>query len=266
MVLKGLVHSGDAEAQAMAMAERQFLAEVVHPSIVQIFNFVEHTDRHGDPVGYIVMEYVGGQSLKRSKGQKLPVAEAIAYLLEILPALSYLHSIGLVYNDLKPENIMLTEEQLKLIDLGAVSRINSFGYLYGTPGFQAPEIVRTGPTVATDIYTVGRTLAALTLDLPTRNGRYVDGLPEDDPVLKTYDSYGRLLRRAIDPDPRQRFTTAEEMSAQLTGVLREVVPRTPGCRGQGYQRSSVPVGRHLEWTCWWRTPTCIWTGRCTRRS
>ncbi|PJE18641.1 MAG: serine/threonine protein kinase, partial [Mycobacterium sp.] len=131
VVLKGLVHSGDAEAQAIAMAERQFLAEVVHPSIVQIFNFVEHSDKHGDPVGYIVMEYIGGQSLKRGRGENLPVAEAIAYILEILPALSYLHSIGLVYNDLKPENIMLTEEQLKLIDLGAVSRINSFGYLYG---------------------------------------------------------------------------------------------------------------------------------------
>ncbi len=227
VVLKGLVHSGDAEAQAIAMAERQFLAEVVHPQIVQIFNFVEHTDRHGDPVGYIVMEYIGGQSLKRGskkgKAEKLPVAEAIAYLLEILPALSYLHSIGLVYNDLKPENIMLTEEQLKLIDLGAVSRVNSFGYLYGTPGYQAPEIVRTGPTVATDIYTVGRTLAALTLNLRTRNGRYVDGLPEDDPVLATYDSFGRLLRRAIDPDPRRRFSSAEEMSGQLMGVLREVV-------------------------------------------
>ena len=227
VVLKGLVHSGDAEAQAIAMAERQFLAEVVHPQIVQIFNFVEHTDRHGDPVGYIVMEYIGGQSLRRGlkagKSEKLPVAEAIAYLLEILPALSYLHSIGLVYNDLKPENIMLTEEQLKLIDLGAVSRVNSFGYLYGTPGFQAPEIVRTGPTIATDIYTVGRTLAALTLNLRTRNGRYVDGLPDDDPVLKTYDSFGRLLRRATDPDPRRRFSTAEEMSAQLMGVLREVV-------------------------------------------
>jgi serine/threonine-protein kinase PknG len=232
VVLKGLVHSGDAEAQAMAMAERQFLAEVVHPQIVQIFNFVEHTDRHGDPVGYIVMEYIGGQSLKQrfkeGKTEKLPVAEAIAYLLEILPALSYLHSIGLVYNDLKPENIMLTEEQLKLIDLGAVSRINSFGYLYGTPGFQAPEIVRTGPTVATDIYTVGRTLAALTLNLRTRNGRYVDGLPDDDPVLMRYDSYGRLLRRATDPDPRRRFSSAEEMSAQLMGVLREVVAKDTG--------------------------------------
>ncbi len=239
VVLKGLVHSGDAEAQAIAMAERQFLAEVVHPQIVQIFNFVEHTDRHGDPVGYIVMEYIGGQSLKRSskkggkKGEKLPVAEAIAYLLEILPALSYLHSIGLVYNDLKPENIMLTEEQLKLIDLGAVSRVNSFGYLYGTPGYQAPEIVRTGPTVATDIYTVGRTLAALTLNLRTRNGRYVDGLPEDDPVLAAYDSFGRLLRRAIDPDPRRRFSSAEEMSGQLMGVLREVVALDTGVARPG---------------------------------
>ena len=97
VVLKGLVHSGDAEAQAIAMAERQFLAEVVHPSIVQIFNFVEHVDRHGDPVGYIVMEYIGGQSLKQGKGETLPVAEAIAYLLEILPALtlSALHRPGL---------------------------------------------------------------------------------------------------------------------------------------------------------------------------
>ena len=223
VVLKGLVHSGDAEAQAIAMAERQFLAEVTHPAIVKIFNFVEHADQHGDPVGYIVMEYVGGTSLKQARGTKLPVAQAIAYMIEILPALGYLHSIGLVYNDLKPENIMVTEEQLKLIDLGAVSRINSFGFLYGTPGYQAPEIVRTGPTVATDIYTVGRTLAALTLQLHTRNGRYVDGLPDDDPLLTKYDSFRRLLLRAIDPDPRRRFSSAEEMSGQLVGVLREVV-------------------------------------------
>ena len=228
VVLKGLVHSGDAEAQAIAMAERQFLAEVVHPSIVKIYNFVEHSDSHGEPVGYIVMEYVGGKSLKPTRGERLSVSEAIAYMLEILPALGYLHSIGLCYNDLKPENIMVTEEQLKLIDLGAVTPINSFGYLYGTPGYQAPEIVRTGPTVATDIYTVGRTLAALTLNLRTRNGRYVDGLPPEDPTLTKYDSFGRLLRRAIDPDPKRRFATAEEMSSQLLGVLREVVAADTG--------------------------------------
>jgi serine/threonine-protein kinase PknG len=233
IVLKGLVHSGDAEAQAIAMAERQFLAEVAHPSIVKIFNFVEHPDSRGEPIGYIVMEYVGGKSLKPIRGERLPVSEAIAYMLEILPALGYLHSIGLCYNDLKPENIMVTEEQLKLIDLGAVSPVNSFGYLYGTPGYQAPEIVRSGPTVATDIYTVGRTLAALTLNLRTRNGRYVDGLPDDDAVLNRYDSFARLLRRAIDPDPRRRFVSTEEMSSQLLGVLREVVAADTGAPRPG---------------------------------
>jgi serine/threonine-protein kinase PknG len=241
VVLKGLVHSGDAEAQAIAMAERQFLAEVTHPGIVKIYNFVEHDDKHGNPVGYIVMEYVGGTSLKQAKGEKLPVAQAIGYMLEILPALGYLHSLGLTYNDLKPENIMLTEDQVKLIDLGAVSTINSFGYLYGTPGYQAPEIVRTGPTVATDIYTVGRTLAALTLNLRTRKGRYVDGLPEDDPVLSEYDSFGRLLRRAIDPDPRRRFASAEEMSGQLLGVLREVVAQDTGTPRPGLSTVFSPT-------------------------
>ncbi len=246
VVLKGLVHSGDAEAQAIAMAERQFLAEVTHPGIVKIYNFVEHEDKHGSPVGYIVMEYVGGTSLKQAMQHRktertlLPVAEAIGFMLEILPALGYLHSVGLVYNDLKPENIMVTEDQLKLIDLGAVSRINSFGYLYGTPGYQAPEIVRTGPTIATDIYTVGRTLASLTLKLRTRRGRYVDGLPEGDPVLTTYDSFGRLLRRAIDPDPRRRFQSAEEMSSQLMGVLREVVAKDTGVPRPGLSTTFSP--------------------------
>ncbi|KUI43271.1 serine/threonine protein kinase [Mycobacterium sp. IS-1590] len=241
VVLKGLVHSGDAEAQKIAMAERQFLAEVTHPGIVKIYNFVEHADQHGNPVGYIVMEYVGGTSLKQAKGEKLPVAQAIGYMLEILPALGYLHSLGLTYNDLKPENIMITEEQLKLIDLGAVSTINSFGYLYGTPGYQAPEIVRTGPTVATDIYTVGRTLAALTLNLRTRRGRYVDGLPEDDPVLTEYDSFARALRRAIDPDPRRRFGSADEMSGQLLGVLREVVAKDTGSPKPGLSTVFSPT-------------------------
>ncbi|MDX1885513.1 serine/threonine-protein kinase PknG [Mycolicibacterium sp. 120270] len=241
VVLKGLVHSGDAEAQKIAMAERQFLAEVTHPGIVKIYNFVEHPDQHGNPVGYIVMEYVGGKSLKQARTQKLPVAEAIGYMLEILPALGYLHSIGLAYNDLKPENIMITEDQLKLIDLGAVSRINSFGYLYGTPGYQAPEIVRTGPTVATDIYTVGRTLAALTLNMRTRKGRYADGLPSDDPVLAEYDSFARLLRRAIDPDPRRRFSSAEEMTSQLLGVLREVVAHDTGTPRSGLSTVFSPT-------------------------
>jgi hypothetical protein len=66
----------------------------------------------GTPIGYIVMEYVGGRSLRNlldtyARPQRMPVTEAIAYLLEIMPALEYLHSLELAYNDLKPDNIMI---------------------------------------------------------------------------------------------------------------------------------------------------------------
>ncbi|MFQ6393567.1 serine/threonine-protein kinase PknG [Nocardia sp. KC 131] len=230
VVLKGLLHAGDAEAQAVAVAERQFLAEVAHPSIVKIHNFVEYTDDDGETIGYIVMEYVGGKSLRDildgyPRPQRMPVAEAIAYLLEILPALDYLHSIGLTYNDLKPDNIMVTDDQVKLIDLGAVATLEAYGNLYGTRGFQAPEIARTGPTVASDIYTVGRTLAVLTLSMPMEQGRYLDGIPApaNHPVLERHEFFHRLLLSATDPDPDRRFPSARAMSAQLAGVLREIL-------------------------------------------
>ncbi|NLU83165.1 serine/threonine-protein kinase [Rhodococcus sp. HNM0569] len=233
VVLKGLLHSGDAEAQSVAVAERQFLAEVTHPGIVQIYNFVEHPGPDGTPIGYIVMEYVGGTSLRdvlstHELPERVPVPEAIGYVLAVMPALAYLHSLGLVYNDLKPENVMLTDESLVLIDLGAVAGIGGYGYLYGTPGYQAPEIVRTGPTVASDIYTVGRMLAVLTLDMPMRNRRYLPGLPEGAPVLGEFESFRMLLERATAPDPNARFASADEMADQLTAVLREVLAQQTG--------------------------------------
>ncbi|NLE79919.1 MAG: protein kinase [Rhodococcus sp.] len=240
VVLKGLLHAGDAEAQKVAVAERQFLAEVTHPSIVKIFNFVEHPLPDGTPMGYIVMEYVGGNSLKdvlagHPLPQRLPVEQAIAYVLEILPALGYLHSTGLVYNDLKPDNVMVTEDSLELIDLGAVAGIEDYGYLYGTPGYQAPEIIETGPTVVSDIFTVGRTLAVLTMDMTTTNGRLRDGLPEpeDAPVLAEHEFFHRLLLRATNPDPKRRFDSADELTGQLLGVLREILSMQTGAEHPG---------------------------------
>nr|WP_238815371.1 serine/threonine-protein kinase [Nocardia brasiliensis] len=232
VVLKGLLNAGDADAMLAAVAEKRFLAEVEHPSIVKIHNFVEHAGADGVPVGYIVMEYVGGTSLKQilrgrreSTGGYLPVAQAIAYILEMLPALGYLHSLGLAYCDFKPDNVMQTDEQLKLIDLGAVIAMDDEDSpIYGTTGYRAPEIAKTGPTVATDVYTVGRTLAVLLMHVPQHNGHFgaLPG-PDSEPLLATYDSLHRFLLRATDDAPAARFASMEEMADQLTGVLREVL-------------------------------------------
>ncbi|WP_433193028.1 tetratricopeptide repeat protein [Nocardia sp. CA-107356] len=245
VVLKGLQNPLDFEASVVALAERQFLSDTAYPAIVKIFNFVTHRTVDNIASGYIVMEYVGGRSLKtmldQRAPQRLPVAEAIAYVMEVLPALDYLHSYGLAYNDLKPDNIMVTTDEVKLIDLGAVAALQSGGSLYGTRGYQAPEYAETGPTIASDIYTVGRTLAALTLDIPTdAEGRKLPGLPSgQNLVLRRYPTFERFLRRATDPDPAQRFPSILVLHRQLDGVLRAVLAED---HDRGYPMASTVFG------------------------
>ncbi|WP_429455054.1 tetratricopeptide repeat protein [Nocardia sp. GP40] len=248
VVLKGLLNSQDPDAMAAALAERRFLAQVEHPNIVKIFNFVEHAGPEGIPVGYIVMEYVGGASLKQllrrrreATGAFLPPEQAIAYILEMLPALGYLHALGLAYCDFKPDNVMQSDEQLKLIDLGAVIAMDDRDSpLYGTTGYQAPEIAETGPTIASEVYTVGRTLAVLMLAVPQRDGHFAElPGPSSEPLLEAHESLHRFLVRATDAAPEARFASIEEMADQLTGVLRMVLSATSGVPHPG---SSVNFG------------------------
>jgi serine/threonine-protein kinase PknG len=231
VVLKGLLNSGDADAYEAAIAERQFLAEVQHPLIVEIYNFVIH-----DGAGYTVMEYVGGKSLKtllkdRMKANNgaydpIPVDQAIAFIVEVLPALGYLHAMGLLYCDFKPDNVIQEGDAVKLIDLGGVRRADDVtSAIYGTVGFQAPEVPEVGPSVPGDVYTVGRTLAVLMMEFRGYQSTYVDSLPpvEDTPLFRAHDSLHRLLVKACAGSPDDRFQSADEMREQLLGVLREVV-------------------------------------------
>ncbi len=215
VVLKGLINKESEVARAAALTERDFLAKVDHPDIVKIYNFVTHDDED-----YIVMEYVNGMSLRdllasrRRAGDEVSVTEAISFVLGILPALGHLHDVGLLYCDLKPSNIMQSARSIKLIDLGGVRRIDDHqSRPVGTPGYMAPEIDITGPTVASDLYTAGRTLAVLS---------------SDEPSGTRWSSLQRLLDRATAVEPEDRFESAEDLAAQLRGILHEIVPAEPG--------------------------------------
>ena len=230
VVLKGLLNSGDEDALAAAVAERRFLAEVEHPNIVKIYNFVEH-----EGAGYIVMEYVGGESLKgilksrrdaAGRPDPLPVEQALAYVLEIMPAFAYLHDRSLIFCDFKPDNVIQSGDQMKLIDLGGVVHIDDMdAAIYGTVGYQAPEMATAGPSIASDLYTIGRTLAVLTTDFRGYQSTFKDALPDrgDFEVYRRFESYYRLLLRATRTDPAERFVDAGEMTDQMLGVLRQVL-------------------------------------------
>jgi serine/threonine-protein kinase PknG len=230
VVLKGLLNSGDEDALAAAVAERRFLAEVEHPNIVKIYNFVEH-----EGAGYIVMEYVGGESLKTMLKERrtaagaadpMPVDQALAYVLEIMPAFGYLHDRGLIFCDFKPDNVIQSGDQVRLIDLGGVVHVDDMdAAIYGTVGYQAPEMATAGPSVASDLYTIGRTLAVLTTDFRGYQSTYKNSLPDRDEfdVYRRFESYYRLLDRATRTDPAERFVDSGEMSEQMLGVLRQVL-------------------------------------------
>jgi serine/threonine-protein kinase PknG len=226
VVLKGLLNTEDESAAAAAVAERQFLAAVKHPNIVGIYNFVKRGSE-----GFIVMEYVGGTTLKQLRKERgpLPPAEAIAYVHRILGAFAYLHGRGLVYCDFKPDNMMLEGDppDVKLIDMGGVRRIDDpGGDIYGTRGYSAPE-AGEGPTVASDLFTVARTLAVLLMDFRFQSAyEFTLPKPAEQEVLGRHESLYRFLLKATAKEAARRFQSADEMADQLAGVLREVVAGT----------------------------------------
>ncbi len=259
VVLKGLLNTGDADAYEAAVAERQFLAAVQHPLVVEIYNFTQH-----EGSGYIVMEYVGGRSLKQilqdrmhASGQydPFPVDQAIAYIVEILPAFSYLHSLGLLYCDFKPDNVVQAGDHLKLIDLGGVRRIDdTTSAIYGTVGYQAPEVADAGPSIASDIFTIGRTLAVLAMELRGYQTTYVASLPDvaDTPVFQQQDSLYRVLLKSTALNPDDRFQSVDELRDQLLGVLRESVATAIGKAAISSAASSlfenpVATAAELDW-------------------
>ncbi|MGO9114884.1 MAG: tetratricopeptide repeat protein [Thermoguttaceae bacterium] len=222
VVLKGLLNTRDEAAAAAAVAERQFLAAVKHPNIVGIYNFVARGTE-----GFIVMEFVNGTSLKTLRKERgpLPPDEAIAYVHRILAAFAYLHAEGMVYCDMKPDNFMLegAPPDVKLIDMGGVRRLDDpGGDIYGTHGYSAPE-AGEGPTVASDLYTIGRTLAVLLMEFRFQSAYEFDlPPPVEQEVLARHDSLYRFLLKATQRDPNLRFQSADEMADQLAGVLHEV--------------------------------------------
>ena len=239
---------GDEDAMAAALAERRFLAEVEHPNIVKIHNFVEH-----DGDGYIVMEYVNGDqprgasSRPRRAANGGPTRPAPGRpgdrLLPRDPAGARAppRPRARCSATSSPTTSSRPRDSLKLIDLGGVYRMDDqTSPVYGTAGYQAPEIARTGPTVA--VRPVHRRpharravhrLRRLPGHVPVHRCRR----PRTSPLFARFDSLYRFLERATAADPDDRFQSADEMAAQLVGVLREVVATSTG--------SPAPGAEHL---------------------
>jgi serine/threonine-protein kinase PknG len=235
VVLKGLINANDSHALETAVNERRFLTALEHPDIVRIYNFVTHPNPYtGELIGYIVMAYVGGLSLQQIKEdtlrrqsaleEPLRLEHVVTYGIRILGALEYLHEQGLLYCDMKPDNVIHRKKGIKLIDLGAVRAIDDRDTpIVGTKRYLVPdkEIKTRGLSVQSDVYAVGKTLAAMypaTTDWVEANA---EGMWHSV-IGFGIESFQRAVRHATAADPDQRFASAADMADQLRGILREI--------------------------------------------
>lgn len=231
VVIKALLQSDDPDLVQASIKEREFLAAIKHPNVVQIYDFLQI-----DTDGYIVMEFVNGKTLfamMEDQGQPFAPDEAIRFILGILPAFAYMHRLGLVYCDFKPQNIMLEDHKdgskgVKLIDLGTVIKYEKNPTaVYGTQGFYAPEAVKS-PSPETDLYTIARSLAYMVSLMDLDRPQF--GMPpaEHYRIFRDFPVLYRFLVKATNPIAARRFTTVEAMTDQLEGVLRVVAGGQPG--------------------------------------
>jgi hypothetical protein len=230
-----ILHAHLAEDRDLAERFRREMAvtrALDHPGIVRVFDLHEHDGRP-----FFSMELLQGKTLYEAMLQegRLKPEDARRIAREICAALQAAHRAGVVHRDLKPQNVFVTQSRaIKLLDFGLArvagqTRLTSKTAILGTPGYIAPELFAgQRPDARADLYALGATyFEMLTGKRPfassdpygvpamQREPIAVDGLAETDAAI---------LRRALDPDPEQRFLDASQMLRALTG---ESVPRPP---------------------------------------
>ncbi|MGZ4268142.1 MAG: protein kinase domain-containing protein [Solirubrobacteraceae bacterium] len=225
-------------------------ARLVHPNIVQVFDFGLDERSHRQ---YIVMELVSGQSgaeILRDEG-RLDVKEALSIVTQACAGLEYAHRNGVVHRDVKPGNLLRSDDgTVKLADFGIAkamsdeSAITQIGSVLGTAAYLAPEQAAgesAGP--AADIYALGVVTyqflsgrlpyeASSLTELALKQQREMPpALHEIAPGVSPQLSVA--VDRALALSPAERFASADEMREALLTGARGDGPATSATRGAG---------------------------------
>lgn len=205
-------------------------ASLRHPNIVQVFDLGEAQGLY-----YIAMEYGGSKDLKsvlQHQGGRLPMETALRYAREILSALDHAHSKGIVHRDVKPANIIVSDEDHAILtdfsvaQMKMASRLTQTGAAVGTPEYMSPEQFEgQGIDGRCDQYALGIILYEMLTGVQPFHGETVASVMKAQlfnipPAPKTLnpnipDAINAAIMRSLEKDSAKRFPDANQMSLAL---------------------------------------------------
>jgi serine/threonine-protein kinase len=238
--------------------EAQAAASLSHPNIVSIYDV-----GYEDGIHYIVMEFIKGLSLKEQISEMgyLPVKMAVDYACQIAHALEHAHRHGIIHRDVKPHNILITDDgRVKVTDFGIAQAVTAAtvtynGAILGSVHYFSPEQASGGHTgEKSDLYSLGVVLYEMLTGRVPYNGDSPVSIavkhiqePFPDPMEVNEDipvSVQQIISRAVEKDPDKRYLSAREMSEALSQWLSGVEPKN-GYKKPAAHRDRRP-GRKME--------------------
>src|SRR5712692_5840353 len=254
VAIKELILSAVADPTALKrfMQEAQVMARTSHPNLVQVHDLEQMGDAN-----YIVLEFVRGKSLRDRINQgTLPLPQTFAVMHGVLQALDYAHKRSIVHRDMKPENVLMSEEgEVKVADFGiarltddsgAGSTATKTGTTVGTPQYMSPEQVASSKVDGrSDLYSAGIMFYELVVGQPPFTASEADGLftlmakhvqapPKPPSVHRPGLDMGleEVILKSLSKRPEDRYQTGQEFDDAMTRVADRLTP--------GWQRSLIP--------------------------
>lgn len=206
--------------------EARLLAQLRHPRVVRVVDYFQE-----DTGQYLVMSLVNGRDLgsllKQQPSGRLPVDEAIEYVRQACEAVQYVHEQQIVHRDVKPQNLIVGDDGVVLVDFGIATEVEddtddpgTIGI--GTPKFMAPEVFAGGVvSPRSDVFGLAATLWTLLVGKPpvyAERARLTDLVPEAPPELQD------TLMAGLEMIPERRVASV----AAFARALGEPLKRTKG--------------------------------------
>jgi serine/threonine protein kinase len=247
------------------LQEARFISRIRHINLIDIFDIGELPDKRL----YYVMEKLNGRTLTQvdSRPARWRLRASSPIMNQICAGLSAAHAAGLVHRDLKPDNLFLVERPgepplLKIMDFGVAkvmdlssteAKLTRTGYLVGTPQYMSPEQINgTAVDKRTDIYALGVILYEMSTGTPPFRGDTLGQmliahlqqiLPAIDPKLRNEDvpaGIEFIIRKALAKDANERYSSVEDLSADLQRLAARASRRTPPPGTRTISRASWP--------------------------